>query len=77
MVRVATKAFNQWRHSSSTKRVQVLFASREFVSVNKEEIAELITAEHGKVLSDAAINAGYGSAVEPIGGKLSLPPQNT
>ena len=52
----------------------MLFASREFVSVNKEEIAELITAEHGKVLSDAAINAGYGSVVDPIGGNaLSAP----
>lgn len=53
-VQSATKAFSQWRHSSLTKRVQILFAFRELVSVNKEKIAELITAEHGKVLSDAA-----------------------
>jgi len=52
-VQVATKAFNEWRHSSLTKRVQVLFAFRELVHVNKEKIAALITAEHGKVLSDA------------------------
>ncbi len=53
-VQAATKAFTEWRHSSLTKRVQVLFAFRELVHVNKEKIAALITAEHGKVLSDAA-----------------------
>ncbi|CAB4662679.1 MAG: CoA-acylating methylmalonate-semialdehyde dehydrogenase [Actinobacteria bacterium] len=53
-VAVATKAFEQWRHSSLTKRVQVLFAFRELLHVNKEKIAALITQEHGKVLSDAA-----------------------
>lgn len=54
VVSVATEAFNSWRHSSLTKRVQVLFAFRELVNTNKEKIAALITNEHGKVLSDAA-----------------------
>ena len=53
-VAAATTAFAEWRHSSLTKRTQVLFAFRELVSQNKEKIAALITAEHGKVLSDAA-----------------------
>ena len=53
-VEVAKKAFEEWRHSSLTKRVQVLFAFRELVNTHKEEIAALITAQHGKVLSDAA-----------------------
>ena len=52
-VDVAEKAFQDWRHSSLTKRTQVLFAFRELVNKNKEKITELITAEHGKVLSDA------------------------
>lgn len=52
-VQVATRAFKEWRHSSLTKRVQILFAFRELVHINKEKIAALITAEHGKVLSDA------------------------
>jgi malonate-semialdehyde dehydrogenase (acetylating)/methylmalonate-semialdehyde dehydrogenase len=50
----ATEAFTSWRHSSLTKRTQVLFAFRELVQQNKEKIAALITDEHGKVLSDAA-----------------------
>jgi malonate-semialdehyde dehydrogenase (acetylating)/methylmalonate-semialdehyde dehydrogenase len=53
-VKAATDAFAEWRHSSLTKRVNVLFAFRELVNTNKEKIAALITSEHGKVLSDAA-----------------------
>ena len=53
-VNAATEAFATWRHSSLTKRTQVLVAFRELVQQNKEKIAALITDEHGKVLSDAA-----------------------
>ena len=52
-VDAATAAFSTWRHSSLTKRTQTLFAFRELVQTNKDKIAALITAEHGKVLSDA------------------------
>ena len=52
-VNIATEAFKTWRHSSLTKRTQVLFAFRELMNANKSKIAELITSEHGKVLSDA------------------------
>ena len=52
-VQAASSAFDSWRHSSLTKRTQVLFAFRELVNKNKEKIAEIITSEHGKVLSDA------------------------
>ncbi len=53
-VNAASIALIEWRHSSLTKRTQVLFAFRELVAQNKERIAALITDEHGKVLSDAA-----------------------
>jgi malonate-semialdehyde dehydrogenase (acetylating)/methylmalonate-semialdehyde dehydrogenase len=52
-VAVATEAFKTWRHSSLTKRTQVLFAFRELLNENKEKLAAIITEEHGKVLSDA------------------------
>ena len=52
-VGVATEAFKTWRHSSLTKRTQVLFAFRELLNENKEKLAAIITEEHGKVLSDA------------------------
>ena len=53
IVNISEEAFEQWRHASLTKRTQVLFSFRELVNKNKEKIAALITAEHGKVLSDA------------------------
>ena len=52
-VNVASEAFKSWRHSSLTKRTQVLFAFRELLNENKEKLAAIITEEHGKVLSDA------------------------
>jgi malonate-semialdehyde dehydrogenase (acetylating)/methylmalonate-semialdehyde dehydrogenase len=52
-VSAATKAGHEWAKTSLTKRVQVLFAFREILNARKEELAAVITAEHGKVLSDA------------------------
>lgn len=52
-VQAATRAGRDWAATSLTKRVQVLFAFREILNARKEEVAALITAEHGKVLSDA------------------------
>ena len=46
-------AAKEWGQTTLTKRVQVLFAFRELLNQNKARIAELITAEHGKVTSDA------------------------
>lgn len=52
-VAAAKAAFPGWRDTSLTRRAQVLFAFRELLNANKEKVAELITEEHGKVLSDA------------------------
>ena len=52
-VAVASHAFREWRDVSLTKRIQILFAFRELLNARKGELAEIITAEHGKVLSDA------------------------
>jgi malonate-semialdehyde dehydrogenase (acetylating)/methylmalonate-semialdehyde dehydrogenase len=52
-VDVAAAAFPQWRETSLTRRTQVLFAFRELLNAHKQQLAEIITAEHGKVLADA------------------------
>lgn len=52
-VSAASAAAQGWAQTSLTKRVQVLFAFREILNARKEELAAVITAEHGKVLSDA------------------------
>jgi malonate-semialdehyde dehydrogenase (acetylating) / methylmalonate-semialdehyde dehydrogenase len=50
----AKAAFPAWRATSLAKRAEVLFNLYELIDGNRKEIAALITAEHGKVLSDAA-----------------------
>ncbi|GAA3803626.1 CoA-acylating methylmalonate-semialdehyde dehydrogenase [Sphaerisporangium flaviroseum] len=49
----AANAWRAWRDASLTKRAQVLFSFRELLNSRKEELAAIITAEHGKVLADA------------------------
>src|ERR687890_1010989 len=53
VVAAALAAFPEWRDTSLAKRTQVLFAFRELLNARKTELAAIITAEHGKVLSDA------------------------
>jgi malonate-semialdehyde dehydrogenase (acetylating)/methylmalonate-semialdehyde dehydrogenase len=52
-VKAASLAASEWAKTSLTKRVQTIFAFREILNARKEELAAVITAEHGKVLSDA------------------------
>src|SRR5262245_12819711 len=52
-VQSAKAAFASWRTVSLAKRAELMFAIRELVHARKREIAEILTAEHGKVLSDA------------------------
>jgi malonate-semialdehyde dehydrogenase (acetylating) / methylmalonate-semialdehyde dehydrogenase len=49
----ATAAFGSWRSTSLSKRAEILFRFRELLDGNRKDLASLITAEHGKVLSDA------------------------
>ncbi len=49
----AAAAVAEWGQSSLATRVQVLFRFRSLLEANKQRLAELITAEHGKVVSDA------------------------
>ena len=53
----------EWGGSSLTRRTQVLFRFRELLNERKEDVAALITAEHGKVLSDALGEVGRGLEV--------------
>jgi malonate-semialdehyde dehydrogenase (acetylating)/methylmalonate-semialdehyde dehydrogenase len=49
----AASAFPGWRDTSLGRRTQVLFAFRDLLARHAEELARLITSEHGKVLADA------------------------
>jgi len=52
-VRRAKEAFPAWRATSLAKRAELFFSIRELFHANRTELAKLLTAEHGKVLSDA------------------------
>jgi malonate-semialdehyde dehydrogenase (acetylating) / methylmalonate-semialdehyde dehydrogenase len=63
VVAAALAAFPKWRDTSLTKRTQILFAFRELLNARKKELAAIITAEHGKVLSDALGEVSRGQEV--------------
>ena len=52
-IAAARDAFPDWSQTSISQRTKVMFAFREVVNSRAHELAELITDEHGKVLSDA------------------------
>jgi malonate-semialdehyde dehydrogenase (acetylating)/methylmalonate-semialdehyde dehydrogenase len=52
-VQAAKEAFESWRSMSLSKRTAIFFEIRELFHARHEEIARILTAEHGKVLSDA------------------------
>lgn len=49
----AGRAAREWRNASLSTRCAVLFAFRELLHRHSDELAEIVTAEHGKVHSDA------------------------
>jgi malonate-semialdehyde dehydrogenase (acetylating)/methylmalonate-semialdehyde dehydrogenase len=52
-VRAARKAFEEWGQVSVTRRARVMFAFRNLVEQRIDELARVISSEHGKVLDDA------------------------
>ncbi len=51
--RIAQQAQRGWRDTGLGKRQQVMFRLREVVAARAEELARIITAEHGKTVDDA------------------------
>ncbi|MET0888483.1 MAG: CoA-acylating methylmalonate-semialdehyde dehydrogenase [Mycetocola sp.] len=52
-IAAAARAFPGWSETSMARRQSVLFRFRDLLAARKGELAAIITAEHGKVLSDA------------------------
>ena len=63
VIDAAAAAFPAWRDTSLAKRTQVLFNFRELLNARKGELAEIITSEHGKVVSDALGEVSRGQEV--------------
>ncbi|MBO67752.1 MAG: methylmalonate-semialdehyde dehydrogenase (CoA acylating) [Acidiferrobacteraceae bacterium] len=53
MVGVAFSAFEEWSAIPATRRVQVLYRFRELILLHLDELAELLSSEHGKTIDDA------------------------
>ena len=49
----ATAAFAEWRSFSVGRRAELFFKIRALFDAHREDFARILTAEHGKVLSDA------------------------
>ncbi len=62
-VTAAADAWRDWRSASLSKRTSVMFAMRELLRQRSGDVAAAITAEHGKVLSDAAGEVARGLEV--------------
>jgi len=62
-VRAAAAALPAWRDLSIARRQAILFRVRELLEQRKPELAEIITAEHGKVIADALGEIARGQEV--------------
>ena len=52
-VQSSKAALESWRNVSLAKRTEIIFSFRDLVAENRDEIAEMLVSEHGKVFSDA------------------------
>ncbi|MEM9263575.1 MAG: aldehyde dehydrogenase family protein, partial [Pseudomonadota bacterium] len=62
-VAAAAAAFQGWRDTPPLKRARIMFRYKALLERDAEEIAGLITAEHGKVIDDAMGEFGRGVEV--------------
>ncbi|TQS41025.1 CoA-acylating methylmalonate-semialdehyde dehydrogenase [Cryptosporangium phraense] len=53
VVAAARAAFQSWKRSSLAQRTRILFAFRELLDRNTDELARIISREHGKTIPDA------------------------
>jgi len=72
-IKAAKDAFPAWRDESLAKRQQIIFTFRELLNSRKGELAEIITSEHGKVLSDALGEITRGQEVSPFNFPAMVP----
>ncbi len=62
-VESARDAFPAWSHMPPARRAQIMFKFRELLIANMDELAELVSSEHGKTLPDAKGEVGRGLEV--------------
>ncbi len=60
-VRVAATAQVGWAATNPQRRARVMFEFKRLVEANMQELAELLSSEHGKVIADARATSSAGS----------------
>ncbi|MFF4085575.1 CoA-acylating methylmalonate-semialdehyde dehydrogenase [Streptomyces nigra] len=68
----ARTAFESWGTSSLARRTAILFKYRELLDAHRDELARLITAEHGKVHSDALGEVARGMEIVELACGISV-----
>ena len=58
VVDAAREAFPEWRATSLSRRAEMMFRLRELLDQHKADIAKVLTAQHGKVFTDALGEVG-------------------
>ena len=53
-VKSARHAFHSWSTTSITKRAQLMFKFKELLELHRDELVDIVSLEHGKVIPDAA-----------------------
>ncbi|PSR34905.1 MAG: methylmalonate-semialdehyde dehydrogenase (CoA acylating) [Sulfobacillus benefaciens] len=72
-VEAARSAFSSWAETPILERARVMFRYRDLLEAHHNDLAEMVTREHGKVLSDAYNEVGRGiEVVELAAGAPSI-----
>ena len=66
VVASAHAAFPRWRATSLARRTEILYRYRNALVAHRDELAELVSSEHGKVHSDAAGEVSRGIEVVEV-----------
>ena len=72
-VAAAAAAFPAWRDTPAVQRARLMFGFRDLLETHRDELAAIITSEHGKVLSDAQGEVQRG--IEVVEHACSIPEQ--
>jgi malonate-semialdehyde dehydrogenase (acetylating)/methylmalonate-semialdehyde dehydrogenase len=70
-VAAAFAAYPGWRDTSQAKRQTIMFRFRELLNERRNDLADILTAEHGKVTSDARGEVARG--IEVVEFALGMP----
>ena len=57
-VQAAQDAFEGWSSTNPQRRARVMFEFKRLVEANMDELAEMLSAEHGKVIANESADGG-------------------